>query len=129
LQELTMMRASRFAATAVLLSGLGLGLVACADEGGDLAYAPYPYDDGYYDDGYYDDGFYDGGNLAFFGDDFHHHDFRFHHHPGRFGHGPGGLHHMGRAGGFHGGFGHGMGGHPGGGFGGGFRGGFGGGHR
>jgi hypothetical protein len=114
-----MMRSKRSAGTAVLLIGLGFSLAACAGGGGDLAYAPYPYQDGYY----YNNGF------LFLGGDFDHRRFdhdrfdhdRFDH--GRFDHdrfnhdgldhGSGGMRRMGRAGGFgHGGFGgHGGGGH------------------
>ncbi|MEA2782413.1 MAG: hypothetical protein QOK29_3957 [Rhodospirillaceae bacterium] len=120
-----MMRSKRLPGTAVLVIGLGFGLSACAGGDRDLAYAPYPYEDGYYNN-----------DFLFFGGDFHDRDhFRFHDHDrfdhdrfdhdrfdhgrfdhGRFDHGPGGMHRMFRAGGLgHGGFGRGMGGHGGGG--------------
>ena len=58
-----MMRSKRLAGTAVLLAGLGLGLAACAGDGGYgdhsyLAYGAYP-DDGYYDDAFYGGDFHD----------------------------------------------------------------------
>ena len=107
LKELKMVYSKGRAGTTVLLTGLSLGLAACADG------VAYPYEDGYY----YDEG------LPFDGDDFDRRDdFRFHHHlhhhHGHLDHGdlvPHGIQYMGRP---SGGFGHG-----------GFGGDFGGGHR